>query len=48
MITFNLKSEHLLEYIGLENDLIYKENIEVLTLEETAMILDVWLKEHGY
>jgi hypothetical protein len=48
MIALNLKPGHMEEYIRLENDLIYKENIGVLTLEEAAMILDVWLKEHGY
>lgn len=48
MIALNIKPEHVEEYIRLENDLIYKEKIGVLTLKEAAMILDVWLKEHGY
>ena len=48
MIDLILKSEHRQQYLKLEDDLIYKIHIGIVTNEEAAKRLDDWLKERGY
>ena len=48
MIKLNLKLKHVAQYKRIEDQLLIKYHIGLLTWNEVVTILDNWLRKNGY